>query len=253
MTRHESNAASTTPAAASFRGAPDAALALYRELGFHIESSLIPVEYCDQILAVALSRPNARDGSYRPIPMPHRDHPIFLAMMRFRPIVEIVEKLVGGKASGIGGEFFYMRPGTPGFSVHQDNYYVDAPLDAFVSVWTALCDVGPKNGGLVFYPTSHKLGPLPIRNGSTLSDVGQNPGAQAVECIIPEDSPTIDMRLSKGSVAFFHGLLPHRSHANVSDGFRYSFLATYVRSGAPFRAGRAQQRTEVDLYTMAKT
>jgi phytanoyl-CoA hydroxylase len=236
-------------AAPSLRGAPDAALALYRERGYHIESGLVPAGYCDELLAVALSRPNATDGSFRPIPMPHRDHPGFLAMMRYRPIVEIVEKLVGGKASGIGGEFFYMRPGTPGFSAHQDNFYVDARPDAFVSVWTALCDVGPENGGLVFFPGSHKLGALPIRNGAMLSDAAQNPGAQAVECILPDDAPTVDVRLSKGSVAFFHSLLPHRSGANVSDRFRYSFLATYIRAGSPFRAGRAQQRTEVDLYT----
>ena len=172
-------------------------------------------------------------------------------MMRFCPIVEIVEKLVGGKASGIGGEFFYMRPGTSGFAAHQDNYYVDALPDAFVSVWIALCEVGPENGGLVFYPGSHKLGLLPTRSGNVLSDIGQNPGAQAIECMIPENAPTMDVRLSKGSVAFFHGFLPHRSRANVSDRFRYSFLATYIRAGSPFRPGRAQQRTEVDLYTTA--
>lgn len=231
-----------------FRTANDAALALYQERGYHIEPGLIPEEYCDKLLALALSRPNALDGSFRPIPMPHRDHPGFLAMMRYRPIVEIVEKLVGGKASGIGGEFFYMRPGTPGFSAHQDNFYVDAPPDAFVSVWTALCEVGPENGGLIFYPGSHKLGALPIRNGAMLSDAGQNPGAQAVECILPNDAPTMEVRLAKGSVAFFHGLLAHRSCPNTSDRFRYSFLATYIRAGEPFRAGRAQQRTEVDLY-----
>lgn len=232
----------------SFQDAPESALAAYWVRGFHIERGLVPDHECDRLLEIALSRPNATDGTFRPIPMPHRDHPAFLAMMRYRAIVEIVEQLVGGKASGIGGEFFYMRPGTPGFSAHQDNYYVAAPPEAFVSVWTALCDVGPENGGLVFYPGSHKLGALAIRNGAMLSDVSQNPGAQAVECILPEDAPTVDVRLGKGSVVFFHGLLAHSSHANVSDRFRYSFLATYIRAGEPFRTGRAQKRTEVDLY-----
>ena len=31
--------------------------------------------------------------------------------------------------------------GTPGFVKHQDNAYVQAPPDAFVSVWTAFTDV----------------------------------------------------------------------------------------------------------------
>lgn len=232
----------------SFQQTPEAALVLYAERGYHIERGLVPVDYCDQLVEIALSRPNATDGSFRPIPMPHRDHPRFLTMMRYPPIVAIVEKLVGGKANGIGGEFFYMRPGTLGFAPHQDNYYVGAPPDAFLSVWTALCDVGPDNGGLVFYPGSHKLGPLPIRQGQTLSDAGQNPAAQAIECLVPEGASKIDARLEKGSVAFFHGLLAHHSGANNSGRFRYSFLATYIRAGAPFRPGRAQQRTVTDLY-----
>jgi len=252
MTRIETRASATQGLAAAesprFADSPEAARTLYDIRGFHIEPGLVPEGECDRLLALALSRPNASDGSFRPIPMPHRDHPGFLAMMRFPPIVAIVERLVGGRASGIGGEFFYMRPGTPGFSAHQDNYYVAAPPDAFVSVWTPLCDVGPENGGLVFYPGSHKLGALPIRNGAMLSDIGQNPGAQAVECILPPDAPMLDLRMAKGSVVFFHGLLAHGSNANTADRFRYSFLATYIRAGAPFRAGQAQNRSEVELH-----
>jgi ectoine hydroxylase-related dioxygenase (phytanoyl-CoA dioxygenase family) len=47
---------------------------------------------------------------------------------------------------------------------------------------------------------------------------------------------------------FFHSQLVHASNANRSDRFRYSFLATYLLRGAPFRPGRAQQRAEVELY-----
>lgn len=232
----------------SFRDDPGAALALFRERGYHIELRLVPEASCDRLLNVAQSRPNATDGTYRPIPMPHRDHPAFLEMMRFRPIVEIVEKLVGGHPSGIGGEFFYMRPGTPGFAAHQDNYYVQAPPDAFVSSWTALSDIGPENGCLVFYLGSHKLGALPVRNNAMLTNPGQNPGAHAVEIILPGELPTLEVRLEKGSVAFFHSCLVHRSGANVSQRFRYSYLATYIRTGEPFRPGQLQRRELVDLY-----
>jgi ectoine hydroxylase-related dioxygenase (phytanoyl-CoA dioxygenase family) len=181
--------------------------------------------------------------------MPHRDHSAFLAMMRYRPIVEVVEFLLGGRASGLGGEYFYNRPGTPGFSPHQDNFYIQAPPDQFMSVWTALCDVTPENGGLAFSPGSHRLGQLPIRKGEMLADEGQNPGAQAIECLLPPDAPWVDIRLGKGSVVFFHSLLAHRSGDNVSQRFRHSFLATYIRTGAPFRAGAYQQRQEVDLHS----
>lgn len=237
--------------APSFRSNPAAASLLYAERGFHIERELLPTAMCDHIVATALSRPNASDGSFKPIPMPHRDHAEFLATMRHRPIVDIVEQIVGGTASGIGGEFFYMRPGTPGFSAHQDNYYVQAPPEAFVSVWIALCDVGPENGGLVFYPGSHRYGALPVRQGKAQPHPGQNPGAQAIECLVPDGIEGIDVWLEKGSVAFFHGLLAHFSGPNRSDRFRYSLLLTYIRAGSPFIPGRTQQRTEIDLHLPA--
>ncbi len=235
----------------SFEQNADAALARYRVQGFHIESGILPARDCDELVAAALTLPNAASGTFGPIPMPHRVHPKFLAVMRYPPIVEIVETLIGAKASGIGGEFFYMRPGTAGFTAHQDNYYVEAPTEAFLSVWIALCDVGPDNGGLVFYPGSHKLGPLPVREGQTLSDAGQNPAAQAIECLVPVGAPAVPIHLKKGSIAFFHGLLAHYSYPNSSDRFRYSFLATYIRAGAPFKPGRTQQRTEIDLHTLS--
>lgn len=233
---------------------PGASLARFRETGFHVEPSLVPVAVCDDILSVALSLPSATDGSFRPIPMSHRVHAKFLAMMRFPPIVGIVEQLVGGRASGIGGEYFYMRPGTEGFAPHQDNFYVQAPPDAFISVWTALCDVDTQNGGLTFFPGTHKLGALETRIGKTIRDPGQNPGAQAIECIFPDTYPAMDMNLKKGSVVFFHSQLVHRSSGNsTADRFRHSFLATYIRSGEPFRPGRVQMRSEVDLYSDRST
>jgi ectoine hydroxylase-related dioxygenase (phytanoyl-CoA dioxygenase family) len=224
------------------------ALARYWERGFHLEENLIPDEVIGRVMAVAMEQPNAQSGQFPPIPMPHRGHPVFLELMRFPPIVAIVEQLVGGKASGLGGEFFYMKPGTPGFSKHQDNCYVQAPPDSFVSVWTALTDVDADNGPLTFYPGTHTLGALPTRELGHDTGPGQNPGAQAVECVLPGVFNDLTMTMRRGSTVFFHSQLVHASNANRSDRFRYSFLATYLRKGASYRPGSAQRRAEVDLY-----
>jgi ectoine hydroxylase-related dioxygenase (phytanoyl-CoA dioxygenase family) len=195
-----------------------------------------------------MQQPNAANGRFPPIPMPHRVHPAFFDLMRYRPIVAIVERLIGDAASGLGGEFFYMKPGTPGFARHQDNAYVQAPPDSFISVWTALTDVDGDNGPLTFYPGTHKLGLLEIRELKKTVDPGQNPGAQAAECVLPSGFGGIAMTMRRGSTVFFHSQLVHSSNANRSDRFRYSFLATYLRKGAPFRPGPSQQRAEVDLH-----
>lgn len=229
----------------------DAATALrgYATRGYHIEPGLVPDEICDRLVAMAITKSNAVDGTFRPIPMPHFVDPMFMQMMRYRPVVDIVEQLVGGPASGLGGEFFYMRPGTPGFSDHQDNAYVQAPPDRFVSVWTALCDVGPENGGLIFYPGSHTLGALEVEHRDVVPDPGQNPGAAAIRAILPRAFDCVHPTVRKGTILFFHSQLVHASHPNRStDRFRYSFLATYIKRGEPFRPGTAQKRREVELY-----
>lgn len=227
----------------------DELLQAYRERGYLVVPDLVPEGVCNRLVAIAQEQENARDGTYSPIPMPHRVHPEFLAMMRFPPIVKIMEQLVGGKASGIGGEFFYMRPGTPGFSCHQDNAYVQAPPEAFCSAWTSLCDVDANNGALCFYPGSHRLGFLPTRERQSSPVPGQNPGAQAQECILPAGFTALNMVVKKGTTVFFHSLLVHGSNINRSQRFRYSFLATYLKSGEPFRSGQRQLRSEVDLYS----
>ncbi|MBI1778580.1 MAG: phytanoyl-CoA dioxygenase family protein [Proteobacteria bacterium] len=232
----------------SFRLAPSEALAGFHERGFHIEPGLVPDDFCDRLISTANTKPNATDGTYRPIPMPHRQDPLFLEMMRLPAIVAIVETIVGGRASGLGGDFSYMRPGTPGWLPHQDNLYVQAPPDKFVSVWTALTDSGPENGSLVVYPGTHKLGELPIERLTPSTDPGQSPSAGALRAVLPTGVEPIDLRVGKGACLFFHSLLVHGSNCNASGRFRYSFLATYIRRGAPFRPGNMQKRTAVDLY-----
>ena len=221
----------------------------FRAEGFCVVENLVEPSMIKSVLDAAASMESARDGTFAPIPMPHRVHPQFLAMMRHAPVVEIVERLVGGEAAGIGGEFFFSRPGVPGFVKHQDNAYVQAPAQSFVSAWTALCDIDEVNGCLAFYPGSHKLGTLPTRELNSTPVVGQNPGAEALETIIPENLRRLTVPLPKGATVFFHGDVVHESLTNrSSDRFRYAFLATYIRRGAPFRPGRLQQRTEVSLH-----
>ena len=234
----------------SIRASEAEALAFFRKHGFLVEQNLVPHDHCQDVVAFAHTLPNANDNTFRPVSMPHRVDERFLRLMKLPRIVEIVEKLVGGTASGIGGEFFFMHPGTPGFARHQDNSYVQAPSDEFVSAWTALNETSTENGCLKFYPGSHKLGLLPTRELEEIFHAGQNPGARSVESIMPVGYSSLDMEVDAGSTVFFHSLLVHGSNPNVTrDRFRHSFLATYIQQGISFRAGNSQRRAEVDLHT----
>lgn len=218
---------------------------MFSKLGYRLEENLIPLDVTNRLIETALTLSGLAD--YRPIPMPHRVHSVFLEFLRYKPIVRIVEDILGGTASGLGGEYFFMKPGTLGFAPHQDNTYVQAPPNSFISVWTALVDVEEANGALVFYPGSHKLGQLETRATGKDSGKGQNPGAQVIESILSEGLETKVMTMKRGSVVFFHSLLVHASKPNTSDRFRHSYLGTYLLKGSVFRPGASQNRTEVDL------
>jgi len=231
----------------SFRRDPDAALAAYERVGYHVEGGLWTAAQCAALADVA--RTMVPPGPAPPVMNPHRAHPLFLAAMRHPPLRAVMEVLVGGRASGLQSQLFFVRPGTPGFAAHQDNHYVEAAPDVFASAWTALEDVTEENGGLYVYPGSHVEPILPVE---PVDGAGAHPGqaANAVRqrTVVPSGYARTDLHMPAGTVVFIHGHLVHGSHDNRSARTRMALLMTYIRHGAPFRPGRSAGRSEVELY-----
>jgi ectoine hydroxylase-related dioxygenase (phytanoyl-CoA dioxygenase family) len=159
--------------------------------------------------------------------------------------VSTIEHIVHGKAVGLQTQFFFTPPGRAGLGYHQDNYFVEAPTDAFVSAWVPLVDVTVENGGLYYFKGSHKRGKLPVR---TVDTTGKDK-RQAVyeETVMDEDYPKIDVFVKRGDAVLIHGYVVHGSYQNESAANRYVLLNTYLREGAPFRAGATARREEIPL------
>lgn len=223
----------------------------YQENGYWIEPGVFTPEECDALVRASLELDNYRNGSCRPAMMPHRVDEIFLCALRNPRIVSSMNALVGGTPVGLQTEFFYCKPGTRGFSLHQDNFFVEAPAGAFASAWVALTDVTPENGGLIAYPGTHKEGLLPVQKIQLATDEGQDPNANNEECIVPPRYARLDVSVPKGAVFYIHGHLVHGSNPNASDDrWRHVLLMTYLREGAAFRAGKYAQRTPVRVAGM---
>jgi phytanoyl-CoA hydroxylase len=220
----------------------------YENNGYLIQENVFTPEECDALIKASQLLENAQNGTHRPMMMPHRIDDIYLKAMSKPALIKTMERLVEGVVAGIQTEFFYCKPGTRGFSLHQDNFFVEAPLGQFASAWCALTDVTPENGGLIVYPGTHKAGLLPVRKLYLGAHVSQDPNANNEECIIPEQYKPITPSVPKGAVLYIHGHLVHGSNANLSDRWRQVLLCTYIRSGAAFRAGRYAQRAEVNVY-----
>src|SRR6476469_6881351 len=115
----------------SFRDDAERAFAAYRADGYFLERDLFSTAECEALIAAGMALDPARAGVVRPAMNPHRDEPRFFAALADRRLTAIMERLCGGAVSGLQSEFFYGRPTTPGFAPHQDNFFVEAPDDAF--------------------------------------------------------------------------------------------------------------------------
>lgn len=231
----------------SFLTDPQKALEDYFELGYHIEPNVFSDEECAQLIKAGHELEEAKQGIFRPCMMPHRQNEIYTQAMKKSFVAQIISAMVSGQAAGLQTEFFYCKPGTRGFSLHQDNFYVEAEYGVFASVWSALTDTYFEKGGLIIYPESHKEGDLPVRKLNLGTDAAQDPNANNEETVVPPQYSACNVAIPKGAVLFIHGHLVHGSNPNLTDEWRYVLLTTYIKSGEKFRAGYYAKRAEVSL------
>ena len=228
-------------------------MALYRKTGFLIVHGVLSAAECGAINRAAERLPTALDGSYHIATNPHLTDPVFRGMIGRPAIVQIMERLLHGRVSTLQMQYFFTPPGAEGYSLHQDNFYVQSHADAFASAWGALESCGPENGGLYVFPGSHKEGLLPVDECNR----GLTPAGRDINVVrsparlMEEEYDRLDVELPPGSVIFLHALLAHGSYGNrTADRFRRSFVITYIRQGAPFRSGRDNKRMETDCYNI---
>ena len=220
----------------------------FQEQGFCIVDNVFTQKQCDELIAASHIFPSYQDGTLTPVMNPHRLHDAFFQAMRCVTIIEILEELFSGTVSGLQSQFFFCRPGTPGFARHQDNFYVQAKPEVFGSAWVALEDVTPQNGGLIVFAGSHHEEILPTEAVAQRETFGQDPNANCQQVIMSSKYSPIDLRVARGGVVFIHGHLVHASHNNsTKDQFRRALLLTYIRKGEEFRSGFSAKRKEISL------
>lgn len=100
---------------------------------------------------------------------------------------------------------------------HQDYLHYPQEKDSLVCCFIYLDDSCKENGGMAFFPGTHKLGPLP--------DFSKKPGAYICD---PEQFPmekALTLNMKKGDVLIFSYLTVHMSNPNFSN--RYWRMLTY--------------------------
>lgn len=225
----------------------------YRKHGYCLLEGVRDPAECDRLIELAHRYPGRAADDFRPLMQPQRASTEFYSAIRHPRITELVELLLGGSAKGLQIQFFFGRSGTKGFACHQDNFYVEAGSDSFMSIWSALTDITPDMGTLFLYPGSHRYGRLPVRRLGGDPGPNQDPNAANEESVLPDavQCDPVPISVRKGGVVALHGDIVHGSLTNTSGSSRYVALTTYVRSGTGFRPGRHAQRSEIDLHAVA--
>jgi ectoine hydroxylase-related dioxygenase (phytanoyl-CoA dioxygenase family) len=220
----------------------------YLEHGFHLERDVLAPAECERLRKTARSLPSFLAGEVSPANNPHRTHREFLDALRHPAVVRIAEQLVGGPLSGLQTQVLYTLPGTPGFNVHQDNFYIGTAPDALVSAWVALEDATVANGTIFAFPGSQREPVLPV---AEVPDAAPHPGQTwnglRLRTAVPPGYARADLDVPAGAVVFIHGQLLHGSYTNTSTRTRMTLLMSYVRRGEPFRRGERGQRTAIEI------
>jgi phytanoyl-CoA hydroxylase len=220
----------------------------YKQRGYAVVDGLFTVAECCAIQNLGERLPSFTSGDLLPVMNPHLLQPEFVNIMSDRRLLAVIRRLMRGDPVGLQTQYFFGRPGTRGFSSHQDNYYVRAPDDTFVSAWLALEDATVENGALVALLGSHREPVLEIREIDQPSTLGQDPNHNRQECIVNKVYPRVDVVVRQGGVVFLHSHLVHSSNDNTtSDRFRRVLLMTYLAEGSPFRPGFIANRSTFRL------
>ncbi len=145
-----------------------------------------------------------------------------------RPIVELAEQLLGGKAVLKNMQYFNKLPKigreTP---PHQDGYYFMIQPQQAVTMWLSLGHADAKNGAVSYIPGSHKKG---LREHGKTQTLGFS---QSISDWNDEDrTQEVQMEAEAGDLLVHHSLTIHRANNNRSEFQRRSLGFIFYREDA---------------------
>ena len=179
---------------------------------------------CDHLDVLLADRPEAATSGL--LAGTVVDDPVWLAAVADARLLDLVEVLLGPGVALFSSSWVVKPPGSGRVAAwHQDGG--TWPLDPLVAatLWVALDDAGPGNGGLRVVPGSHRGGLLPhhrddARLATELFNVSLPP-------VAVDERAAVDVVLRAGDVSAHHPALIHGSGPNRSARPRRALVARY--------------------------
>ncbi|MEM7446207.1 MAG: phytanoyl-CoA dioxygenase family protein [Pseudomonadota bacterium] len=169
----------------------------------------------------------------------HDLDPDFDAFSRDPRLAEIASDIGFAAPRLLQSMYIFKQPRIGGEVVaHQDATFLYTDPISVVGFWFALQDATTENGCLEALPGGHRAGLKTLfrrdGQGGVQTDT-LDPDPLPIEGYVPLEAP-------KGTLVVLHGLLPHRSCANVSDLSRHAYAVHAIEAGAHYPADNWLQR-----------
>ena len=151
----------------------------------------------------------------------HDLDPVFDAFSRGRALEDLAREVGLEQPLLWQSMYIFKQPGIGGeVRWHQDASFFDTTPISVTTFWFALEDAHLGNGCLWVEPGGHR-GPLRERfvrsgNGATIEKLDATAWPDAADSAVP-------LEVGAGTLAVFHGLLPHYSAANRSPVSRHAY------------------------------
>lgn len=214
----------------------------YFNAGYFIEESLLDEKTCQDLISESHDFETAKDQSFLPVFNIHKKYSLFGRLISNPKIIAPLCSILNGEPYILQTQFYFTPPNRNGLLVHQDNYYIEAENENFLSIWIPLVDTNKNNGGLYTFKGLHKNGIYPVESIYLNLDNQEKKQTLAEQTKLPENEKSIDLSVKKGSVVFLHGCNPHGSYQNNSDTNRPVILCTYIKKGSHYRKGNTANR-----------
>lgn len=157
----------------------------------------------------------------------HRWDEVTLQWLIDSRLRERLTALLGEEPYAVQSMLYFKPPGSHGQALHQDNYYLRAEPGTCVAAWMALDPTDEENGCMMVVPGSQRWPILCTAKADTQVSFTD------VTVPVPDDHPSLPVRMEPGDVLFFNGSLVHGSKPNTSTGrFRRALIGHYIQAEA---------------------
>ena len=152
----------------------------------------------------------------------------FWHLVYHKPLLDIVESLIGGSVQLFEDEALY-KPANNGGPIpwHQDNGYWRCQPADLVSIWIALDDVDEENGCMYVIPGSHVSGEVEHSRSKT----GNGNISKILLSTQIDESNAVPIPLSAGHAMVHHCLTLHATRPNFSSRDRRAMVINYMPVG----------------------